>query len=144
MRKEQRQLSTGWDARVIDDVWSVIFVFIDLVVGCLPWSAAVRSRDKAAVGACKAHMCCAALQVNGDAAAIGDSAAAIPPKRGRRPNTKGKKKPAVSTNNASKPLNIIAWIIEKLDSQEVRRNHENPFYNNYNSLIVNVRSFACS
>ena len=36
-----------------DDLWSVMYVFIDLLCGKLPWSEAARSREKAKVGLLK-------------------------------------------------------------------------------------------
>jgi hypothetical protein len=110
---ESYRLSAGWESRVLDDVWSVIFVFIDLVVGCLPWTAAARCRDKTAVGASKTDMCCAA-------AAMDDVAPTSPPKKNRRINIKDKKAPAVQTDTVSKPLKIISWILEELNAQQVR------------------------
>ena len=39
-----------------DDLYSLLFVLVDLLCGQLPWSAALRSKDKQGIAACKNDM----------------------------------------------------------------------------------------
>jgi hypothetical protein len=47
---------TGNDQCPRDDLFSAIHVFLDLVLGDLPWRAHARNKDKAAVGSVKAEL----------------------------------------------------------------------------------------
>lgn len=44
------------DQSYVDDIWSMLFVFVDLLVGKLPWNAEVKTKDKVAVGGIKDRM----------------------------------------------------------------------------------------
>lgn len=114
--RDSRPWSVGWESRVIDDVWSIVFVFIDLVVGYLPWTDLVRIKEKSVVGILKLEMC--AVNPNGEEAIVVEELEASSPQK-KRAGARGKKASPAAKKKKPEPLHIIPWIIDQLNDQEV-------------------------